>query len=162
MGVVVNICPENVIFCSIKDIADRKLCPSGYVAHIRHRRNAGHIPGTKSAANKRVYTVISIYFLVTCVQYSFVSSMQWWNIGYCHNYWYKQRHRKLWSKWLYPIFSTIRGFKVLERAKFQPQHCQPIALEHRFPTFLFSDSVLFQHFNRWACTPKISYDKTFE
>jgi len=31
MGVVANICPENVIFCSVKAIADRILCPFGYV-----------------------------------------------------------------------------------------------------------------------------------
>jgi len=35
----------------------RELCPSGYVARISHRQNTGHIPGIKSAANKRVYTV---------------------------------------------------------------------------------------------------------
>jgi len=35
----------------------RKLCPSGYVARINRRQNTGHIPGKKSAANKRVYTV---------------------------------------------------------------------------------------------------------
>jgi len=34
----------------------RKLCPSGYVARISRRQNTGHIPGKKSAANKRVYT----------------------------------------------------------------------------------------------------------
>jgi len=45
MGVIANICPENVIFCSIKAIADRKLCPSGYVARISRRQNTGHIPG---------------------------------------------------------------------------------------------------------------------
>ena len=47
MGVVANICPETVIFCSVKAIADRKLCPSGYVARISRRQNTGHIPGKK-------------------------------------------------------------------------------------------------------------------
>jgi len=35
----------------------RRLCHSGYAARIRRRQNTGHIPGKKSAANKRVYTV---------------------------------------------------------------------------------------------------------
>ena len=47
MGVVANICPENVIFCSVKAIAHRKLCPSGYVARMSRRQNTGHIPGKK-------------------------------------------------------------------------------------------------------------------
>ena len=59
--VVANICPQTVVFCSLKAIADRKLCPSGYVARISRRQNTGHIPDIKSAANKRVYTVA--YFL---------------------------------------------------------------------------------------------------
>ena len=57
MGVVANICPENAIFCSVKAIANRKLCPSGYVARISRRQNTGHTPGKKRAANKRVYKV---------------------------------------------------------------------------------------------------------
>jgi len=52
MGVVMNISPENVIFSSVKAIADRKLCPSWYVACISRRENTGHIPGKKSVANK--------------------------------------------------------------------------------------------------------------
>jgi len=35
----------------------RKLYPSGHAASISRRQNTGNIPGKKSAANKRVYTV---------------------------------------------------------------------------------------------------------
>jgi len=42
----------------------RKLCRSGYVARISRKQNTGHIPGKKSAANKRVYTVF--LFETTC------------------------------------------------------------------------------------------------
>jgi len=35
----------------------RKLCPSVNVARMSRKQNTGHIPGKKSAANKRVYTV---------------------------------------------------------------------------------------------------------
>ena len=37
----------------------RKLCPSVNVARMSRKQNTGHIPGKKSAANKRVYTVIN-------------------------------------------------------------------------------------------------------
>jgi len=61
MGVVVNICPENVIFCSVKATAHRtfleiflnhavfKGIPRsfGYVARISRRQNTSLIPGKK-------------------------------------------------------------------------------------------------------------------
>ena len=75
MVVVANICLKNVIFCSVKVVADRTFferflnhtvfklmrrhCPLGYVVCISCTQNTGYIPGKKTAANKLVYMVLT-------------------------------------------------------------------------------------------------------
>jgi len=68
----------------------------------------------------------------------------------------------------------------VEFNNFTQWHAKPFALRQGFPTFLWQrdlsafrqmsmypfsvskvKNVPLQHFDRWTCTPKISYDKIF-